>query len=155
MSTQTENFVQPADDLDGKYLTFNIAENFYGITLAHVLEIIQIQGITVVPNVPHYIKGIINLRGKIVPVIDVRLKLGIPERGYDDQTCIVVVLVNQLQVGLIVDRVSEVVSVDSEQMTVPPTYRNDSDNKYLSTVTKLDDRIVLNIDCEKFFKDNF
>ena len=78
------------DDLRGRYLTFNIGEVSYGLELYHVIEIIGMQPITNVPNLPDYIKGITNLRGRVVPIIDVRLKFGQPERDYDDKTCIIV-----------------------------------------------------------------
>lgn len=73
------------DDLSGRYLTFYIDDTFYGIELLHILEIISIQSITSVPSLPHYYKGLINLRGKVVPVIDVRLKFNQEERAYDEK----------------------------------------------------------------------
>ncbi|MEF9976118.1 MAG: chemotaxis protein CheW, partial [Oscillospiraceae bacterium] len=79
------------DDLDGKYLTFFIGEATYGVELINVIEIISVQNITNVPGIPGYIKGIINLRGRIVPVIDVRTKIGLEERAYDERTCIIVI----------------------------------------------------------------
>ena len=113
------------DDLSGRYLSFYVDDTFYGIELLHVTEIISVQPITFVPSLPMYIKGIINLRGKVVPVIDVRLKFGQEERPYDDKTCIIVVLVENMQVGLIVDSVAEVVSIhDGESNNLPELGRN-------------------------------
>ncbi|HHU05652.1 MAG TPA: purine-binding chemotaxis protein CheW [Clostridiales bacterium] len=139
-----------ASDLKDRYLLFNIDDTKYGVSLEYVLEIINVQTITQVPGVAHYIKGIINLRGKIIPIIDVRLKLGLPEREYDDKTCIIVLNVNEVQVGVIVDRVSEVVNAENSQLSVPSEV-GEATSRYLSSILELEDKIVLIIDCEKFF----
>lgn len=139
------------DDLDGRFLTFYIEDTVYGIELLHVIEIISIQLITKVPSVPGYIKGIINLRGKIVPVIDVRLKFNLMERPYDEKTCIIVVVIEDMQVGLIVDNVSEVVTIDKNELAKPPEFSNTITNKYLKSVAKVGERVILNIDIERFF----
>lgn len=141
------------DDLVGKFLTFQIEKSIYGIELFHVIEIISIQSITTVPHVPSYIKGIINLRGKIIPVVDVRLKFSLPERAYDDKTCIVVVNVSDLNVGLIVDNVSEVASVESENLSGLPEFNKVNINKFLKSISKTPTHVILNIDCEKFLYD--
>lgn len=141
------------DDLNGRYLSFYIGDTFYGIELFHVTEIISVQPITFVPSLPVYIKGIINLRGKVVPVIDVRLKFGQEERPYDDKTCIIVVLVEDMQVGLIVDSVAEVVSVyDGQSNTLPDLGR--PGDRFLSSISQMGDRSILNIDCNKFFQND-
>jgi purine-binding chemotaxis protein CheW len=139
-----------ASDLKDRYLLFNIDDTKYGVSLEYVLEIINVQTITQVPGVAYYIKGIINLRGKIIPIIDVRLKLGLPEREYDDKTCIIVLNVNEVQVGVIVDRVSEVVNAENSQLSVPSEV-GEATSRYLSSILELEDKIVLIIDCEKFF----
>lgn len=139
------------DDLMGRFLTFYIGDTIYGVELLHVLEIISIQAITSVPKVPNYIKGIINLRGKIVPVVDVRLKLGKEEREYDERTCIIVVSIDEMSVGLIVDRVSEVVDIDNVGLSAPPELSSSSTNQYLSSIAKIEDKVILNIDLERFF----
>lgn len=147
-NTATENL----DDLNGRFLTFYIGAAIYGLELLHVIEIIKIQGITKIPNVPCYIKGIINLRGKIVPVIDVRVKFGQEEKEPDEKTCIIVVDIESMHVGLVVDSVSEVVSVDKSDLASPPSFSSNENNKYLQSVANLQDRIVLNIDCSRFFQ---
>ena len=138
-------------DLSGRYLTFYVGDIIYGIELSHVLEIIQMQPITGIPAVPYYIKGVINLRGKIVPVIDIRRKLGIEEIEYGSRTCIIVVTIQEMQVGLIVDSVSEVITVDTEQFTAPPEFGIGSAERYLSGISRINNRVVLNLDCNKFF----
>ena len=142
------------DELRGRFLTFYIDDTFYSIELCHIIEIISIQPTTYVPGLPDYFKGIINLRGKVVPVIDVRLKFGQPAREYDDKTCIIIVTIHDMQVDLIVDRVAEVVSIEAERRNVPPTVGNRSTNRYLSFIAKTGDKVILNIDCEKFFQND-
>jgi len=138
-------------DLKDRYLLFNIEDTKYGVSLEYVLEIINVQNITSVPGVAHYIKGIINLRGKIIPIIDVRIKLGLPEREYDDKTCIIVLNIHEMNAGVIVDSVSEVVSAENSQLSAPADV-GEASSRYLSSILEIDNKIVLNIDCEKFFK---
>lgn len=150
-----QNMVSGSDELSGRVLLFNIGSALYGLPLTHVLEIINIQKSTHLPNTPIYIKGVVNLRGKVVPVIDVRLKFNMEERPYDDKTCIIVTEIHEMQIGLIVDSVSEVVTLEASHMSTPPE-RSVGDqgesNRYLASVSELDGKIVLNIDCEKFFQ---
>lgn len=140
------------DELRGRFLTFYIDDTLYSIELCHIIEIISIQPTTYVPGLPEYFKGIINLRGKVVPVIDVRLKFGQPLREYDDKTCIIIVTIHEMQVGLIVDRVAEVVSIEAERRNLPPAAGKTNGSRYLSFIAKTGDKVILNIDCEKFFQ---
>lgn len=107
---------QEEDTLKGKYLIFSIDNGLYGIEIRYITEIIGIQPITVIPGMPHFVKGITNLRGKIIPVIDARLRLNKAERKYDDRTCIIVLHVNEITTGLIVDSVSEVIAIADEDI---------------------------------------
>lgn len=104
-----------------KVLTFKVGEEDYAISIEHISEIVGLHKITPLPDVPRYVKGVINLRGKIIPVVDMRLRLGIPEREYDERTCIVVVNVEGDLLGLIVDRVNEVTDIPEDQIEPPPT----------------------------------
>ena len=140
------------DDLKGRYLTFYIGDTFFGIELLHVIEIISVQPITRVPNLPAYIKGIINLRGKVVPVIDVRLKFNQEEIEYDDKTCIIIVTIDDMHVGLIVDSVAEVVSISKTENAPPPKLGSTSTDNYLSSIAKVGNHVIMNIDCQKFFQ---
>ena len=140
------------DELKGRFLTLYIDQVLYSIELCHIIEIIGIQPITYVPGLPRYFKGLINLRGKVVPVIDVRLKFNQPERDYNDKTCIIIVTVDEMQVGLIVDRVAEVVAIGQEQRKASPAINARSGERYLSFIAKAGDKVVLNIDCDKFFQ---
>ena len=141
----------PKDDLENRYLTFVIEDAVYGLPLSHVLEIINIQSITQVPNIEPHVKGIINLRGKVVPILDARLKMEKEEREYDDKTCIIVIVIHDMQVGLIVDSVSEVITSDQTKMAAPPRTMS-IDSQFLSSVVEQDDKVILNIDVEKFLQ---
>lgn len=143
-----DNIDVDEDTQKGKYLTFVLDSESYGIGINNVTEIIGIQPITLVPELPSYIKGIINLRGKIIPVMDVRLRFKKTFRDYNDRTCIVVVDVNELSIGLIVDSVSEV-SIIQDENIVPPPNLNKVSNKYISGIGKIDNEVKLILDCDK------
>ncbi len=140
--------------LKDKYLIFTIDKEKYGIEIKYVLEIIGIQTITKIPELDDYIKGIINLRGKIIPVIDVRLRFKKPVMEYDDRTCIIVVNVGELTVGLIVDRVSEVINISEDQVALPPSTSMNTKNKYINGIGKIGEGVRLLIDCNKLLSDN-
>lgn len=135
------------DTQKDKYLTFRLHPEEYGVEIRFVTEIIGIQKITEVPDVDTYVKGVINLRGKIIPVIDVRLRFHLPPREYGDRTCIVVVDVDSSPVGLIVDEVSEVVNIPEANISAPPKTSKNADGKYVQGIGKVGDsvKIILNI----------
>ncbi len=141
--------VMEEDTQHGKYLTFALGQEIFGIEIRYVTEIIGIQTITEIPEVPAYVKGIINLRGKVIPVIDVRLKFKKDAVAYDDRTCIVVVDINQIPIGLIVDNVNEVMNISDEDIAPPPDARASFDNKYIKGIGKSEGAVQLLLDCEK------
>jgi len=140
------------DDMKGRFLTFYIDTTIYGIELYYIWDIVKMQSITPVPGLPYYYKGIVNLRGKVAPIIDVRLKFGQEERPYDERTCILVVDISGMQVGLIVDRIAEVVAINSENRNPPPDLGMRSDERYLSSIANVSGKVILVIDCDKFFQ---
>ncbi len=142
------------DTQKGKFLTFNLAKEVYGLEIKYVTEIIGIQSITEVPELPDYIKGIINLRGKIIPVIDVRLRFRKPFIEYNDRTCIIVVELQDTLIGLIVDGVSEVIAIADEHIEPPPNFSRDYYNKYIKGIGKVGNEIKMLLDCERIFNDN-
>ncbi len=145
-----KNLLEEEDTLKDKYLTFTLGEEVYGIDISVVIEIIGIQKITSVPEVPDYVKGIINLRGKIIPVVDMRLRFRREFREYTDRTCIVVVEIHDVLIGLIVDGVSEVLDI-IEQNVVPPPELKASQNRYIRGIGKLSSGVVMLLDWEKLF----
>lgn len=144
---------QNEDTQKGKFLIFAIGQEFYGIEIRCVTEIIGIQPITSVPEVPAYVKGIINLRGKIIPVIDVRLKFGKEPVPYDDRTCIVVIDIENMSVGLIVDNVAEVLTIPDENIVPPPDSKTGFHNRYIKGIGKVGTDVKLLLDCDKLLSD--
>ncbi len=141
------------DDLVGRFLTFCIGDTLYGIELLYVKEIVSMQQSTTVPTLPHYIMGIMNLRGKVVPVIDVRLKLNQPERPYDEKTSVIITLFHDMQVGLIVDSVAAVVSSHETEKITPPDTTAIGEN-FINSIMHIDKTVILCLDCDKFFADD-
>lgn len=144
---------QEEDTQKNKFLTFSIGKEFYGMEIMYVTEIIGIQAITEVPELPEYIKGIINLRGKIIPVMDVRLRFKKEPREYNDRTCIIVVDIKEMSIGLIVDSVSEVISIPEQEIVPPPEF-NKSSNGYIKGIGKVGNEVKLIIDCNKLLNDD-
>ncbi len=136
------------DTQKGKFLTFGIGREVYGLEISVVTEIISIQKITEIPEVPEYIKGIINLRGKIIPVMDVRLRFKKAFREYTERTCIIVVQVHELAIGFIVDDVSEVIFMSDQQIVSKPEIKS-AQNQYIKNIGKVGAEIKLILDCEK------
>jgi len=140
------------DTLKGKFLIFSLGKEVYGFEIKYVTEIIGIQTITEVPDLPDYIIGIINLRGKIIPVMDVRLRFRKEFREYNDRTCVIVIEVNSVSIGLIVDSVVEVLPIPDEQVVPPPEIRG-GNNKYIRGIAKTPNQVILLLDCDKLLND--
>lgn len=141
----------------GKFLSFYLSKEEYGIAILKVREIIGMVDVTPLPRTPDFVRGVINLRGKIIPVIDLRLKFGMPPADYTNETCIVVVDVGRegesaVQVGCIVDTVSEVLTVDREQFEEAPRCANAS-GEYIAGLGKLKDRVLILLDIDKVIGD--
>jgi purine-binding chemotaxis protein CheW len=153
----SEDIISTIEDIEEdtqkeKYLTFLLDRESYGIGINNVIEIIGIHPITLVPELPDYIKGIINLRGKIIPVMDVRLRFKKAFREYNDRTCIIVVDINDLSIGLIVDSVSEVLVIPDQDI-IPPPNLNKVNNKYIKGIGKIGKEVKLILDCDKLISD--
>ena len=140
------------DTQHGRFLTFELGSEIFGLEIQFVTEIVVMQPITTIPEVPAYVRGIINLRGKIIPVIDMRLKFSKESKEYDDRTCIIVVEIKDLSVGLIVDAVAEVVVIEDENVVPPPSYSTGVRNRYLKGVGKVGSEVKLLLDTEQLFK---
>ena len=153
--TLKETMIEQEEDTQkGRFLTFALGNESYGLEIKYVTEIIGIQAITEVPELPEYIKGIVNLRGKIIPVMDVRLRFRRPFREYDDRTCIVVIDIESISVGLIVDSVSEVLSIPDEDIVPPPDINRGFNNRYIKGIGKVGNEVKLLLDCGKLLSDN-
>jgi len=138
--------------LDGKYLTFVLAEEEYGLEILKVREIIGMMDITTVPRTPGYVKGVINLRGKVIPVVDLRLKFGMAEAEHTDETCIIVVHVEGIEMGIIVDRVSEVLDIRGEDIDDAPSFGSGVTTDFILGMGKADGRVTILLDISKVLK---
>lgn len=140
-------------EVDQKLLTFALAEEDYGVSILKVKEIIGMMDITPVPKTPEFIKGVINLRGKIIPIMDLRIKFGMPQQEYDERTCIIVVEIElkgvQKLMGVVVDMVSEVVTVSQNQIEPPPDYGKNMEHNFILGIGKIKDRVVIILDIEE------
>ncbi|MEK7776980.1 MAG: chemotaxis protein CheW [Planctomycetota bacterium] len=134
---------------EGKYLTFVLCGEEYGLEILKVREIIGIMGITPVPQTPKFIKGVINLRGKVIPVVDLRLKFGFDEVDYTKETCIIVVEVKDVLTGIIVDTVSEVLDITNEELETTPNLGEDVNTDIFIGVAKIKDKVKILLDLDK------
>ncbi|MEW6772018.1 MAG: chemotaxis protein CheW [Bacillota bacterium] len=141
------------DTQEDKFLTFILGEEEYGIEIRHVTEIIGIQSITEVPDMPAHVKGVINLRGKVVPVMDVRLRFGMPERPHDDRTCIVVINIDGQAVGLVVDRVSEVLDIPKDDIEPPPAVKRGAGSRFIQGMGKVGAEVKILLNAERLLHD--
>jgi len=154
MNEMAMDFSSAAEDtLHGKYLTFMLDQECYGMEISFITDIIQMQPIATLPEVKRYVKGIINLRGEIIPVMDVRLRFGKPEIAYTERTCVIVARTGTLCVGLIVDSVCEVIQIPDESISMPPRI-NGSSNRFIKSIGKVGQEIKLLLDFEKLVADD-
>ncbi len=132
----------------GKYLTFVSGNEVYGIEILRVREIIGVMSITTVPQTPDYMKGVINLRGKVIPVIDLRLKFSMQEVEHTQETCVIVVEVNNTQIGIIVDSVSEVVDISGSEIEETPPFGQGIDTSFMMGMGKIKEKIIILLNIE-------
>ncbi|MGZ8459708.1 MAG: chemotaxis protein CheW [Candidatus Deferrimicrobiaceae bacterium] len=146
MAKQEEKTTEAAKR-GGKYLTFDLDDEIYGVNILKVKEIIGIMDITPVPQAPPHVKGVLNLRGKIIPVMDLRLKFGFKERAYDERTCVIVVeLANaagMLLIGIIVDSVSEVTNITEGEIESTPDLGGQQNTEYIEGMAKMKGKVVI------------
>lgn len=139
--------------VDQKLLTFSLGGEGYGISILKVKEIIGMLDITQVPRTPDFIKGVINLRGKIIPVMDLRIKFGMEEKPYNERTCIIVIEVNiqgnDRLLGVVVDTVSEVINITSDEIEPPPQYSSKLDHNLIAGMGKVKDRVIIILDIDE------
>ena len=132
-----------------KFLTFYLAGEEYGLEILKVHEIIGMMPITPVPRTPSYVKGVINLRGKIIPVVDLRLKLDMQAKDQTEETCIIVVQTAGVQMGVMVDRVSEVLSISPSEIEDVPAFGGDVNSEYILGLGKSEGKVKLLLDIDK------
>jgi purine-binding chemotaxis protein CheW len=136
----------PAKGGAQRFLSFSLAKEIYAIPLLQVKEVIGYTNTTPLPNVPPYFKGIMNLRGQVISIIDLRLKLKIQKADFGPETSVVILDIGSMNLGIVVDSIESVLSLDAEQMSPPPSMTSSQSAKCLIGVAKLDERLVLLLD---------
>ena len=140
--------VSVTKDEESKYLTFKLADEEYGVEILKVREINGVMDITAVPRMPTYMKGVINLRGKVIPVVDLRLKFGLDEIEHTEQTCIIVVDVGN-EIGIIVDTVSEVLDIKGDNVEPPPSLGGSVDTSFILGMGRVGEAVKILLDIDK------
>jgi purine-binding chemotaxis protein CheW len=136
------------DSQKDKFITFKLDDEEYAIEITYVIEIVGLQKITVLPDMPDYVKGVINLRGIVIPIIDVRRRFKLQDKNYNERTCIIVVKINSATLGLIVDEVSEVLNIPADKVDPSPMTGSKLQNRFIKGIGKVGEKIkmILNID---------
>lgn len=140
------------NELAGKYLTFELGSEVYGLDIIKVREIIGMITVTSVPRTPEFVRGVINLRGKVLPVVDLRLKFGMEAKEDTERTCTIVVEVTSddvVTMGIIVDEVSEVLDVSLEQLEPPPAFGGSTDAEFIMAMGKIGQEVVMLVDVDR------
>jgi len=148
------NDEEDEDTQKDKFLTFHVGNEDYGIDIRFVTEIIGIQRITEIPDMPAFIKGVINLRGQVIPIMDVRTRFNLESRDYDDRTCIMVVNINQTSIGLVVDTVSEVIDIPESHIEPPPRAGKGTESRYIKGMGKVEEEVKILLDVNKLLFDD-
>lgn len=148
-----EAVAERASTAGGLYLTFALDGEEYGLEILKVREIISLCEITSVPRTPGFVKGVINLRGKVIPVIDLRLKFAMAEAERTDETCIIVVNLGALETGILVDKVSEVLDIACQDIDQTPRFGGSADTDFILGLGKTGRRVTILLDIEKVLSD--
>ena len=153
MSERQDKNDASTEERAGKYLTFRLAAEEYGLEILKVREIIGLMNITQVPRTPEYIRGVINLRGKVIPVLDLRSKFGMGKTEDTEETCIIVVEVNfdgeSVMMGTVVDAVSEVLDIQADEIEDAPSFGTDVDTKFILGIGKVKNEVKILLDIDE------
>lgn len=137
------------DALKERYLTFHLGKESFGLEIRHITEIIVLQEISKVPDLPEFILGVVNLRGKVIAVMDMRKRFHLEAKEYDDRTCIIVVNIKDTLIGLLVDTVNEVLNIPADQVDPPPRSHSGIKNNYIMGMGKVDNQVKILLDIEE------
>jgi purine-binding chemotaxis protein CheW len=157
LAEKMDQAVKGIAEKEGKYLTFTLGQEEYGIGILKIKEIIGLMSITTVPQTPEFIKGVINLRGKVIPVVDLRLRFGMDAIDYTERTCIIVVEVDgqvgTIQIGIVVDSVSEVLNIKGEEIEDTPTFGTKLNVDFILGMAKMEGGVKILLDIDKVLSD--
>lgn len=151
---QADDFIDNEDTQKDKFITFLLGDEEYAIEIKFVNEIIGMQKFTHIPEMPDYIKGVIKLRNSVYPIIDVRMRFHLPPIEYGNRTCIIIVTIDDITVGLIVDMVNEVLDIPEEQVAPPPKSGFKNKQGFIKGIGKIGERVKIILDIEKIFSED-
>jgi len=152
---RTKAIVNEAEDAKRhRYLSFFVEDEQYGIEISHINEIIAMMKITHVPRTPSFVEGVINLRGSIIPIVDIRGKFGLAKKEHDMNTAIIINEVTGVNIGFIVDRVEDVLTFDEKDLSEAPKFGSHIDTSFIQSVAEVDSDVILILDMEKIFEDD-
>jgi purine-binding chemotaxis protein CheW len=153
LTATMDQAIKAMADKEGKYLTFSMADEEYGIGILKIKEIIGMMPVTSVPQTPEFVKGVINLRGKVIPVVDLRLRFGMEAIDYTERTCIIVVEIagasGTVMIGIVVDAVSEVLNIKGEDIEETPTFGTRLNTDYILGMAKMEGGVKILLDIDK------
>ncbi len=149
---QMDTFEELEDTQQNRYLTFGLGEEIYGLDIGFVTEIIGLMPISPLPEMPQFVKGVINLRGKVIPVMDLRLRFKMPTIEYGERTCIIIIDNGSINAGLIVEHVADVVNIEDADIVPPPTFEGLPQNRCVGGIAKSGDGVRMLLDCTKLLK---
>ncbi len=156
LAQKMDKAVKAMGEREGKYLTFTLADEEYGIGILKIKEIIGMMPVTSVPQTPDFVKGVINLRGKVIPVMDLRLRFGMDAIDYTDRTCIIVVEIagetGSVMIGIVVDTVSEVLNIKTEEIEDSPAFGTKLDTDYILGMAKMDGGVKILLDIDRVLR---
>lgn len=139
------------NDINKQYVIFSVENEYYGVNIHYVETIEKVSTITRVPRAPYYVKGVINLRGEVVSVIDLRKRFNLPSTEITDENRIIILSVEEMVIGILVDNSSEVLSIDKDLIDSTSNLANSSEDDYISGIGKVDDRMIILLDVSKIF----
>lgn len=153
--TATVENKEKTNNIAEKYLIFYLEDQLFGLQGEQIIEILNMQHITYIPNLPHFINGIVNIRGKIVPLIDLKMRIGKAQKEYDELTCIILIQSEDIIAGLIVDSVKDVTDISAKDMfPISSLASDESFNRFISSICKVNDQMVLIMDAKNILRDD-
>ena len=153
--TATVENKEKTNNIAEKYLIFYLEDQLFGLQGEQIIEILNMQHITYIPNPPHLINGIVNIRGKIVPLIDLKMRIGKAQKEYDELTCIILIQSEDIIAGLIVDSVKDVTDISAKDMfPISSLASDESFNRFISSICKVNDQMVLIMDAKNILRDD-
>ncbi len=156
MSALEEAAIEELEDenIDQMHLIFSVQKEAYGLQIGYVTEIVGLQKIIPVPDVPDYVKGVINLRGRVIPVMDIRLRFNMEPTDYSDRTVIIVIENNNTKTGLVVDGVDDVLEIDEDQISEPPKNQSNQEKPLISGVGQASEKVIFLLDISNLLYDH-